>query len=284
MKTDAADDQEWVNSIYSRQYYLNECDGFLQFGNSKGKVLGKRLKTIRDMIQIKPAMKILDVGCGRGELVLHCARGRAYAWGIDLSAHAIAICNQTLSFWQKDDAAIKTFAQFQQCDAVALSHESQFFDCILLTDFVEHVPPDRLSLIFRELRRCLRKGGKLIIHTSPNRFYLPFMGRILALLSRILHIFPVRGYEPQKILPWNVRSLLPRGLQRDIHLNEQSSFVLRRLLKKNGFSSIKICFDLNPHYIDCFFTDRRAFQLVNHLKKVLPLYHLFYADLFCVAS
>jgi ubiquinone/menaquinone biosynthesis C-methylase UbiE len=273
-----------VNHRYSHHYYLNQCDGFRQFNNSKGKVLGKRLKKIFNLIHVQPGMRILDVGCGRGELVLHCARNQAYAWGLDTSTAAISICNQARSHWQKDCKDMQTYAHFQQADAISLPFQDQFFDCVLLVDFIEHVYPGPLHRILGELRRCLKNGGKLIVHTSPNKYYLPIMGRFFALLSRIFHYLPIGGCITQPVLPWNIRTLLPSGLQRHIHVNEHSSFGLRRLFRDHGFKGEQIWFDLNPHYIDFCFTDPRAFRVLNRLRGLLPVKHLFYADLFGVAS
>lgn len=273
-----------VKRWYSRHYYLNECDGFRQFNNSKGKVLGKRLKKIFNLIRVRPGIRILDVGCGRGELVLHCARRRAYSWGIDYSDAAISICNQTRTHWQKEVLDIQTFATFQRADASSLPFPSHFFDCVLLVDFVEHVSPQSLRSIFSELRRCLKTGGKVIVHTSPNKYYIPLTGRFFALLSRILHYLPDESNDPQQVLPWDIRTLLPGGLQRHIHVNEQSSFGLRRLLRDHGFKVDRIWFELNPHYIDFCFTDPRAFRVINRLRGLMPCRHLFYADLFGLAS
>ena len=37
---------------YDKKYFLSECDGYVQFKNSKGKVLGKRLKKIFELAGI----------------------------------------------------------------------------------------------------------------------------------------------------------------------------------------------------------------------------------------
>ena len=69
-------------TVYNRDYFFSECDGYIQFANSRGKVLCKRLKKIFELANIKPEMNILDLGCGRGELVLHSTLKKANAWGI----------------------------------------------------------------------------------------------------------------------------------------------------------------------------------------------------------
>lgn len=261
---------------YDRDYYLSECDGCVQFNNSRGKVLGKRLKKMLGLAAPEPGMQLLDVGCGRGELVLHSALSKAFAWGIDEAAEAIAISRETLNFWKSEYPWIDRHAHFQQADGRHLPFDNSFFDTAILTDVVEHLAPEDLKQTLQELRRVLKKGGRVVIHTSPNKYYIPVTGRLFALVSRLL-------YGRPHVIPWRIRPLLPRGLQHDVHVNEQSRASLKRILKKTGFRVEKTWFELNPHYIDALFPDQRGFRFVNALKAVLPLKHLFYADLYCLA-
>jgi hypothetical protein len=73
-------------------------------------------------------------------------------------------------------------------------------------------------------------------------------------------------------------------MQKNVHLNEQSCFGLKRAINQSGLKTEKIWMELNPHYIDFFFGDSRAFAIINILKKSIPVKHFFYADLFCIAS
>jgi ubiquinone/menaquinone biosynthesis C-methylase UbiE len=261
---------------YDRDYYLSECDGCLQFNNSRGKVLGKRLKKMLELAAPEPGMRLLDVGCGRGELVLHGALAGASAWGIDGAAEAIAICRETLNFWKAEYPEIDQYARFGQADGRHLAFGDGFFDTAMLADVVEHLAPDILKQTLQEIKRVLKRGGRIVIHTSPNKYYIPVTGRLFALVSRLLY---GRGH----LIPWRIRPRLPRGLQPDVHVNEQSRGSLERILKKTGFRVEKTWFELNPHYIDALFPDQRGFRFINALKGVLPLKHLFYADLYCIA-
>ncbi|MCK4835111.1 MAG: class I SAM-dependent methyltransferase [Candidatus Aminicenantes bacterium] len=270
--------------IYDRTYYLSDCDGYIQFNNSKGKILGKRLKKIFALAHIERGMKVLDIGCGRGELVLNSALFKAHAWGVDSSTHAIDICKNTLDFWENDYPWIKKYGQFLNLDAGYLDFDDDFFDVIILSDIVEHLDKHHLKIILKQIKRVLKNTGRVIIHTSPNRYYLPFSGVLFFLISNILVTFKLPSQSPCKTMPLNLRKCLPRGLAKDVHINEQSSFGLRRILRKTGLKVEKIWFELNPHYIDMLFPDKRGFKIINTLKTIIPLKHLFYADLYCIAS
>ena len=270
-------------TVYNRDYFFSECDGYVQFSNSRGKVLGKRLKKIFELANVKPDMNILDLGCGRGELVLHSALKRAHAWGIDISGDAINICDNTLAFWKKEYPWIDRFARFRCEDVCQLNFSDSSFDIVFLSDMVEHLKPVILKKTLEAVNRVMKSNGKLLIHTSPNRYYIPVTGRVFSLISRILYIMDIKK-KSRYVIPWNIRTVLPRGLKTDIHINEQSSFSLKRVLKKTGFCVEKIWFELNPHYIDALYPDQRGFQIINSLKKLIPVKHLFYADLYCIAK
>ena len=225
-------------------------------------------------------MQVLDAGCGRGELVLHSAIRRARSIGIDISADAINICNSTLSFWKKEFPWVERFAEFQKMDVVQIDFEKTSFDVVFLSDVVEHLESESLEKLLRKIKKVLKSRGKLIIHTSPNKYYIPVTGGLFSIISRILNPF---NKSENHIIPWNIRKVLPRGLQSDVHLNELSSFSIRRVLKKAGLKAERIWFELNPHYIDHLFSDKRGFQIINRIKRIIPLKHLFYADLYCIA-
>jgi 2-polyprenyl-3-methyl-5-hydroxy-6-metoxy-1,4-benzoquinol methylase len=269
---------------YKREYYMSDCDGHIQFKNSRGKVLGKRLKKIYLLASIRAGMHVLDIGCGRGELVLKSAANKAYAWGMDVSTDAVHICWETLKFWKKDVPEIDKYACFINQDATELDFNDSFFDVVFLSDIVEHLENKTLLILLKQVKRVLKKNGKVIIHTAPNKYYLPASGIFFYLIARIISQPDSARLSGKKRPSLNLREDLPSGLQKNVHLNEQSGLSLRRTLKKSGLKAEKIWLELNPHYIDRFFTDKRAFHIINFLKKVIPVKHFFYADLYCIAS
>jgi 2-polyprenyl-3-methyl-5-hydroxy-6-metoxy-1,4-benzoquinol methylase len=99
---------------YTRDYYLGACGGHEEFLDSEGKELCPRLQRILDLVDIEPGMRVLDVGCGRGELVLHAALKGAWAVGIDYSENAVEIAGE-LRASQPDE--IKHKMSFQLANA-----------------------------------------------------------------------------------------------------------------------------------------------------------------------
>ncbi len=109
-----------------------------------------------------PVARALDVGCGLGGKTLRLREhtGAAVAWtGLDVDAdhlrHARRFCRER----GHDDI------RFVRADAAALPFASASFDRIVSADALEHLPAPRQTL--RELRRCLRPDGRLVLLFNP---------------------------------------------------------------------------------------------------------------------
>ena len=83
------DDKTGVPSgTYSREYFLTECNGHEEFQQGR---LPSRLQAALAIAGELKGKRILDVGCGRGEVVLYCLRQGAEACGVDYSADALVL-------------------------------------------------------------------------------------------------------------------------------------------------------------------------------------------------
>jgi ubiquinone/menaquinone biosynthesis C-methylase UbiE len=115
--------------------------------------------------RLKPGMRVLDVGCGRGGVLEQLGADVAYPVGIDpdlesLREHRMPILPRAES------------------NAAAIPFRGACADLVLCSWVVEHLPdPMR---VFEEVRRVLRPDGYFIFLT-PNATSLP------ALLNRALH-------------------------------------------------------------------------------------------------
>lgn len=99
---------------------------------------------------------LVDVGCGRGELLAACRDAGVAARGFDTNERSVADLRA-----RGLDASV---AGVPECFA---SIADGSVGTLVAMHVVEHVPPDVLFALYREAARVLRAGGLFIIET-PN--------------------------------------------------------------------------------------------------------------------
>src|SRR5512134_3668347 len=84
-------------TLYTEEYFRTACEGFDEFNETQGERLSRRLAAAFAVAEVSSGMKVLDVGCGRGEIVRHCARLGADAFGIDYAPVAVNMSQSAVS-------------------------------------------------------------------------------------------------------------------------------------------------------------------------------------------
>jgi len=210
---------------------------------------------------VRAGMSVLDIGCGRGEMLWQCAQRGAMACGIDYSAAALALAQQTI------EATAKPGLTVYLSDAKALPFGEAFFDRVLMLDLVEHLHPWELDLVFKEVHRVLKATGYLVIHTMPNLWYYRYGYRFYRLFQGL------RGIKA----PANPRQRWQ--YVGHVHVNEQTPVALKRSLQAAGFRPRVWLYDYHPYQAESALV-RLAFKALTGLP-VLKL--IFCNDIFAVA-
>jgi len=126
-------------------------------------------------------LRVLDVGCGRGELLAMLRRVGAAAVGVDFSPAAVELTRQRLADAGESDVSARVV-----CGSIETNDlfPANSFDVIFMTDVVEHLPQPALEQGLANIRHWLASGGRLAIHTFPTRgphrlfhFIYQLMGR-----------------------------------------------------------------------------------------------------------
>lgn len=117
---------------------------------------------------IEPCNKLLDVGCGDGNVSQLYKSKSKEVFGIDISKTALE---------QAKQRGIQTF--LQDLNLLPLCFEDEYFDYIVLTDVIEHIV-NPIELL-KESKRMLKNGGIAIITTPnfarlSNRLRMAFLG------------------------------------------------------------------------------------------------------------
>ncbi|MEM7166597.1 MAG: class I SAM-dependent methyltransferase [Planctomycetota bacterium] len=209
-----------IERLYDEAYYTGDCDGHAEFRRGHGARLPRRLKKCAKMAAVTGRDRVVDVGCGRGELALDSARRGATVVAIDPARSALRIVRTQLN----DDVAARLVAVRARGEALPVP--TSWATVIFLTDVVEHLPPAELAETFQECRRALAPDGRLIVHTQPNRLLVDWT---VPVLSRLSWSWGVR-------LPRDLRTEMTPGSRKPYHVNEQSLEQLRKSLLRHGFT------------------------------------------------
>lgn len=118
-------------------------------------VSGYRAAVIK--LHLNPT-KVLDVGCGTGNLVKYLRRLGVDAYGIDVSEKAIELA----------DSEVKPFLRVG--DITKLPFEDESFDVVTTFDVLEHINVKKLQKAVKECNRVAKKNIIHKIYTTRNGF------------------------------------------------------------------------------------------------------------------
>lgn len=252
--------------LYDEDYYLSSS-GCKEYANGS---IHRRLLRCVELVEICEGDSILDVGCGRGELLGYCAsKYGCNAVGVDYSSAAIKLTASYRSHYPK---GVQQRIKIYQTDAKSgLPFKSGAFDFAFMLDIVEHLYDWELNDILSEIARVLKPTGKLVIHTGPTKNV----------------VVPARLF---------MRLFNMTSIGQQVHVNEQTSFSLRkhlsnyflhneiRVSKDRGYyqRNIDIKYQrarLFFHYLDLIFD----FPPLHAVLSRKPLSYFFGTDLYSVS-
>ena len=107
----------------------------------------------------RPGEAVLDVGCGTGSLALMAREAvgpTGVICGVDASAEMISWARQ-----KARRAGVE--ADFKQAAAQALPYPDAFFDVVLSTLMLHHLPKKARTQLAAEARRVVKPGGRVLV-------------------------------------------------------------------------------------------------------------------------
>ncbi|GAA1303206.1 cyclopropane-fatty-acyl-phospholipid synthase family protein [Saccharothrix xinjiangensis] len=113
---------------------------------------------------LEPGMRLLDVGCGWGGMVIHAAREHGVrALGVTLSRNQAGWAREAIA-----EAGLSDLAEVRHLDYRDVREDG--FDAVSSIGLTEHIGKAKLPGYFRSLHRKLRPGGRLLNHciTRPD--------------------------------------------------------------------------------------------------------------------
>ena len=133
----------------------------------------ERLNAVRAIIRDRRARRILDLGCGDGDLLLPLALdpGIERIVGVDTDPAALSRLQRRL-----EEAASENRPEIRLVHGSMIEGGAALagFDCAILLETIEHIDPGRLSVLERNIFVAMRPATVII--TTPNAEYNPLLG------------------------------------------------------------------------------------------------------------
>ncbi len=191
--------------FYTEEYYKSSLYDYTSY----------RLDKIVALARPGPGRRIIDLGCGPGEIAIRCAKMDAEVYGIDVSKDALRLSSERCA---REKVRVRLF----EFDGEKVPFKESMFDSIILSDVVEHVEDETLDLLLGECARLLKSDGRLIIHTSPAR--------------NIIHLTKI--IKSASFGRYDLHARLVNPDYEHLHVRYHSLGSLRRLLKTNSLYPI----------------------------------------------
>lgn len=130
----------------------------------------RRERFFRHHLDRKDDALILDVACGGGRKLFK-EYGRVV--GLDIVLEPLY-------------GASEIYDMCVHGDAFSMPFPDEYFDCIVSSDFLGHIPLERKGDLYREFRRVLKPNGKMVhvMETDANNWHFRFAHRYPELFQK----------------------------------------------------------------------------------------------------
>jgi len=147
-----------VESMKSRLKHIwmaGDYDRFSRYMESGAREFYERLR-------VSPGCRLLDVGCGSGQLALMAAKDGVEVTGVDIASNSVERARERAQ-------AEGVQARFEEADAEALPFEDASFDVVVSLIGAMFAP--RPDLVAKELLRVCKQGGTIALaNWTPQGF------------------------------------------------------------------------------------------------------------------
>lgn len=244
-------------AIYDKDYFLSDNDGWREWKEGLDSNLHPKFRRALELAGPIAGKRVLDIGCGRGELIYYCVKSGASVLGIDYSSAAVEIANQTIDRLPPEQ---KVRAKAAVGNAESYNFTDRY-DVVFMIEIAEHMYDWQLKAAIAKIESILNPGGRLIIMT-PNYLYEKWFSPVKRIVNIPFNMvkWPLRiikgKYRPKslgelfgKIFKVNVS----RGeLNKKMHVNVTTRSTLKSYLK--AFDAKVYCKDHSKNLLSIIVT------------------------------
>ncbi len=110
---------------------------------------------------LKPGMKVLDLGCGKGRHSIYCAEKGLDVFAVDISDNALNVLEKGKG---------KLPIEIIQSDIKKMPFSEDYFDAIITVNVINHGYWKDIRAYFKEATRVLKRGALLHVIGLPIEF------------------------------------------------------------------------------------------------------------------
>lgn len=178
----------WLDErmVYSCAYFVEQDEALAAAQLNKLDLICRKLR-------LEPGMRLLDIGCGWGALIMHAAANYGvHATGITLSEAQASLARERI-----EAAGLSETCRVELRDYRQLTRDGEF-DRVASVGMMEHVGDGRLPDYFSRVHRVMRSGGLFLNHAIVCDGHRPRPSPGSRILSRLWrrgefihrHVFP----------------------------------------------------------------------------------------------
>lgn len=185
---------EWMDDTSIRDARLTRALRDLRWTNRLLGAYGATDSILDPLLRRSDALRVLDVGCGGGDYLVHLARRatrlncRVELIGVDVNpvtvGHARAHLDDRLS------PSLRPQVRVEIEDALSLSYEDNAVDIVHAALFLHHFHGERAVQVLAEMQRVARRG---VLINDLHRHPAAYLG--IWLLSRGLRMAPMVQHD-----------------------------------------------------------------------------------------
>lgn len=229
---------------YGYEYYENAYghsiyDSTLNYFTSKHFDI---YKEIVNLVKIKPNDKVIDYGCGNGDLAFYLTSLNCRVTGIDYSKETIDICNEKL----------KKIKRLINIDFINCNNDSlprfKNVKVVFFCDTIEHMYDEEITVVLEKIKEWNEIDDiQIAIHTD-NANYLKFIKPFFDLMFIILKVKTIEQIKEDY------------NIEQELHVNLTTPRKLQLKMERLGYQQMILSY---PEI-----TKERVERQLGELRKI----------------